>query len=52
MVEVVFEYGTTLHVWYWALIVVPGELSLRPASPLRNNDDDGLVTVVLQWLIL
>ena len=51
-VETVFQYGTTLHVGYRVPIVAPGASGLRPASPERNNDDDGLVPVVVQRPIL
>ena len=50
--EVVFEYGTTLHVRYPATIVAPGASSLRRASPARNNNDNRLVPVVMQQPVL
>jgi hypothetical protein len=50
--EVVFEYGTTLHVRYPATIVAPGASGLRWASPARNNNDNGLVPVVVQQPVL
>ncbi len=50
--EVVFKYGTTLHVRYPATIIAPGASGLRQASLARNNNDNGLVPVVMQQPVL
>jgi hypothetical protein len=50
--EIVIEYGTTLHVRYPAPIVASSASGGGPASPARNDDDDGLVSVVVQQPIL
>jgi hypothetical protein len=50
--EVVFKYGTTLHMRYPTPIVAPGALGLRLVSPAMNNEDNGLVPVVPQQPVL
>ena len=50
--EVVFKYGTTLHMRYPAPIVASGASGLRLASPAMNDEDNGLVPVVVQQPVL
>ena len=50
--EIVIEYGTTLHVRYPAPIVASSASGGGPASPARYDDDNGLVPVVVQQPIL